>query len=404
MKAGATTFDYKISGATINASKQLVVKFQILKNGTATALNAAPATTPLTGFTGGPTFMVIYATGQDGIAAPTDWNSKHDSMSLLDAINGTNGNVLSLVDASTNTYQVTIVASTGSSSHTLALPNDAKMVTVFLKDSFTDPAFGALPGTPAMMAATGNTPDGKPNVARRVIFSEAKCDSCHDRLGTSPNFHSGNYSIAMCAACHTPIQGGSTGWSASFRVWVHGIHSAEKRTVPFTWHAVSTTDNFSNLLYPGLLKDCQQCHLPGTYDFSATQYTDAMIGSMLDVTAATGTKILASSFVPPQAAPVGSGATTGLLAYGLISGADYGTGPSISTTTGQIVAGTGTDLVTSPITAVCSTCHDSSDAIAHMRGNGGSFYAVRSTAVNTAEACLVCHGPGRMAAIADVHK
>ena len=95
----------------------------------------------------------------------------------------------------------------------------------------------------------------------------------HVDLGTSPYFHTGNYSIAMCAICHTPNQGGSTGWSASARVWVHGIHSASKRTVPFTWHAVSATDNYSTLQYPGVLKDCNQCHLPGTYDFSASQYT-----------------------------------------------------------------------------------------------------------------------------------
>ena len=64
----------------------MVVKFQILKNGAAVALNAyAAGAVPLTGFTGGPTFQVAYATGQDGIAAPTDWNSGHDTLTLIDA-------------------------------------------------------------------------------------------------------------------------------------------------------------------------------------------------------------------------------------------------------------------------------------------------------------------------------
>jgi OmcA/MtrC family decaheme c-type cytochrome len=263
-----------------------------------------------------------------------------------------------------------------------------------------------LPGVPAMMAATGATPDGKANVARRVIFSEAKCNNCHDRLGTSPNFHDGNYSIAMCATCHTPNQGGSTGWSASFRVWVHGIHGASKRTVPFTWHAVSATDNYSTLMYPGVVKDCQQCHLPGTSDFSASQYTPNLIAGMLNVQANTGKKDPASAtaYVFPQAAPVGSGNW----AYGLKvdNTTDYGTGWSVNPATGTLVAKTTQDnnLVTSPITAVCSTCHDGSTAIAHMEGNGGSFYDARSAAVTRTEQCLVCHGNGKTADISAVHK
>ncbi len=412
VKAGVASFAYKISGVTINSSKQVVVKFQILKDGTAVALNAyAAGAVPLTGYTGGPTFQVAYATGQDGIAAPSDWNSGHDTLSLADAWAGANGN--SLVGDATNTYTVTIAASsTGrySTVHSLALPTDAKMVTALIAGSFSDPTVtergGLLPGVPAMAAATGNTPDGKPNVARRVIFSETKCNTCHDRLGTSPNFHDGNYSIAMCPTCHTPNQGGSTGWSASFRVWVHGIHSAGKRTVPFTWHAVSATDNYSTLMYPGVLKDCQQCHLPGTYDFSASQYTPDLIAGMLNVQGATGKLNPASTtaYVFPQAAPVGSGNW----AYGLKvdNTTDYGTGWSVNPATGTLVAGTtqGNNLVTSPITAVCSTCHDSTTATAHMENNGGSFYDPRSTAVTRTEQCLVCHGNGKTADISVVHK
>jgi len=414
VKAGVASFVYKISGVTINSSNQVVVKFQILKDGTAVQFNTYAAGAQLiTGFTGGPSFKVAYATGQDGIAAPSDWNSGHDAVNLFDAWAGLNGNSLSAPDA-TNTYTAVLAASSIGSrsptSHTMAVPADAKMVTALLSDSFvqtglTDLA-GAVPGIPAMMAATGNTPDGKPNVARRVIFSEDKCNSCHERLGTNPYFHNGNYSIAMCAICHTPNQGGSTGWSASFRVWVHGIHSAGKRSVPFTWHAVSATENYSNLEYPGVLKDCQQCHLPGTYDFSASQYTPSLIAGMLNVQATTG-KLnpgSATAYVFPQAAPVGSGNW----AYGLKvdNTTDYGTGWSINTATGALVAKTtqGSNLVTSPITAVCSTCHDTTAATAHMEGNGGSFYDTRSAAVTRTEQCLVCHGSGKAMDIKEVHQ
>jgi OmcA/MtrC family decaheme c-type cytochrome len=410
VKSGVASFTYKISSVTINASRQVVVKFQILKNGVVIPLNAyAPGAVPVTGYTGGPTFQVAYATGQDGIAAPSDWNSGHDTLSLTDAWAGANGNFLS--GDSTNSYTVTIAASsTGRSpSHSLVLPTDAKMVTALMAGSFADPTVtergGLLPGVPAMVAASGNTPDGKPNVARRVIFSETKCNNCHDRLGTSPNFHDGNYSIAMCPTCHTPNQGGSTGWSASFRVWVHGIHSASKRAVPFTWHAVSKTDNYSTLMYPGVLKDCQQCHLPGTYDFSAAQYTPDLMARMLNVQATTG-KLnpgSATAYVFPQAAPVGSGNW----AYGLKvdNTTDYGTGWSINPATGSLVAPTtqANNLVSSPITAVCSTCHDAATATAHMENNGGSFYDPRSAAVTRTEQCLVCHGNGKTADISTVH-
>ncbi|OYV49464.1 MAG: hypothetical protein B7X10_01875, partial [Burkholderiales bacterium 21-58-4] len=252
VKAGLDTFQYKISGVTINTSNQVVVKFQVLKNGTAVAL-------PVTGYTGGPAFVVAYATAQDGIAAPSDWNSGHDSASFADVSLGANGNSLSAPDV-TNTYTAVIASSSlgrYSTVHSLVLPADAKMVTALLAGGYTQTSSGTtVPGIPAMMAATGNTPDGKANVARRVIFAKEKCESCHDRLGTSPSFHSGNYSIPMCPACHTPNQGGNTGWSASFRVWVHGIHSAEKRTVPFTWQAIAVDNNFSKVLYPGVLKKC----------------------------------------------------------------------------------------------------------------------------------------------------
>ena len=64
-----------------------------------------------------------------------------------------------------------------------------------------------------------------------------------------------------------------------------------------------------------------------------------------------------------------------------------------------------TTLVVSPIVAACSACHDSPIAIDHMQTNGGSFYEARSTAFTKPqqEECLLCHGPGAIASIADRH-
>jgi len=75
----------------------------------------------------------------------------------------------------------------------------------------------------------------------------------------------------------------------------------------------------------------------------------------------------------------------------------------------------------SPNSAVCSVCHTSADAHAHMIGNGGSFDMCQEldgtarqridmcgpggnkTGSLVMEACTVCHGPGRIADVALSH-
>ena len=63
------------------------------------------------------------------------------------------------------------------------------------------------------------------------------------------------------------------------------------------------------------------------------------------------------------------------------------------------------DTVTTPITAVCSSCHDSDVAAAHMTQNGGNFATTQAAIDNSevVEQCEVCHGEGRSAALDVVH-
>jgi OmcA/MtrC family decaheme c-type cytochrome len=353
-------------------------------------------------------------------------------------------------DAATNTYEVVLAKSTFSvntgtlvvtNGHSLAVPADAKMVTAVMSDGYAltlaalpaglsadDAALnGAVPGIPSLFTATGNTPDGKPNVGRRVVMDVGKCNNCHDRLGSHPFFHTGNYatdmgptvdvSVAMCAICHTPNQGGSTGWSANTRVWVHGIHSANTgiRTVPFTWHGTSPTNNYyTGMTFPGVIQNCAACHFVNadgttTYDFSDPQYTDALITSMLNVVANTGKKnpAAANAWIFPQQAPIGSG----VWAYGIAvdNTTDYGKGYSFDTsgtaTNGQVIADATTpnNLVSSPITAACASCHDDIQWTNHMKTMGGQFYDVRGAKQVYTESCLTCHGPGTEWNIKDMH-
>ena len=67
------------------------------------------------------------------------------------------------------------------------------------------------------------------------------------------------------------------------------------------------------------------------------------------------------------------------------------------------VAAAGSTLVNSPIATACFACHDTTQAMAHMRTNGGSIYAPRSTALGTVETCMICHDSGRIADIKVMH-
>jgi hypothetical protein len=86
---------------------------------------------------------------------------------------------------------------------------------------------------------------------------------------------------------------------------------------------------------------------------------------------------------------------------------NYGLGFSYNTATADISQAADTTLVLSPITGACSACHDSTVAINHMTSNGGQFYVprgiVRALGASQ-EQCMLCHGPGRVAAIGVVHQ
>jgi len=94
---------------------------------------------------------------------------------------------------------------------------------------------------------------------------------------------------------------------------------------------------------------------------------------------------------------------------GLVGGGDKGRPATLAynTSTGVPTDAAPTTLVLSQVTGACSACHDSPAAVNHMTLNGGLFYAPRSTATGAnaqPEQYLICHGPGRTAAIGIVHQ
>ena len=239
---------------------------------------------------------------------------------------------------------------------------------------------------------------------RRAIVEDARCNACHQELGTFTEdaFHAGQRNDGTtCSWCHNPNRT-SNGWSADSTAFVHAIHASAKRTNDYVWHAAQKPgtppgslakadyEGFWDVTYPGILNDCQTCHLPGTFDFSAATSASGQVGGIdkrLFRTVATGT--FAAAF-----------ANSPFIALGT----NYGTGFAYNQATGVATDAAPTTLVTSPTVTVCSACHDSADAISHFKINGAAFYQSRGTAITgTNETCLVCHGTGRLADIAVMH-
>jgi OmcA/MtrC family decaheme c-type cytochrome len=258
---------------------------------------------------------------------------------------------------------------------------------------------------PAVANPTGGLIVIAPNVTkpasttstRRAIVADARCNACHQELGTFTEdaFHAGQRNdAASCSfgGCHTPNQG-SSGWSAETAYITHAIHAGAKRNVPFTWHSISATDNFSKINYPGILARCEQCHLPGTYDFTNAASANA---------AGLGDDQLDKR--PFRSVAYGTYSATDIsLSPYVMPGVDYGARFSFNAATGVSTPAAATTLVISPTMTACVACHDSNLAVDHMKLNGGSFYEARATALGKREQCFVCHASGRVGDIGAVH-
>jgi OmcA/MtrC family decaheme c-type cytochrome len=226
----------------------------------------------------------------------------------------------------------------------------------------------------------------KPYAARRTIVSNEKCNACHAFLGAAPSYHVGQRNDApTCSFCHTPNRT-SSAWSANAKDFVHAIHAAGVRSENYTWHQLSATEGFWQVTYPRPANNCDACHTAGSYDFSSAA-AKAAAPNLLPSTVGTGTYAVGSAHSPYVA-----------------EGVAYGSGFSYNTATGATTEAAATTLVVSPVTAACVACHDGELAMAHMAQNGGSFYATRAEAAAETETCLLCHGSGKLADIADMHK
>ena len=427
---GLVTFTYEIASADVNASNDLAIKFRINSAtadangvlGTATPVKfvaaAAGLANPLSGFTGAPAFLLAYATdasATDGIAAPIDYNNtgvaqaQAPSLSLANLLNTSNANYAnqSLSGPDASGYYTATYKGTG----TVKFPVGAKLRTVGLQGYFTQvsPAF-ARHAVAVVKTVTNDT-------ARRTVVDKEKCANCHEWF----EGHGGNRvkETQVCVMCHVPGLATSgrgataaqlkafawttadkkklTGWGIDsttfgagtddalkypvttndFKDMIHGIHAGRDRVTPFkdarNRGGTQTLLDMRRMDFPGVLKNCETCHVAGTY-------------SNVPATA------LASTYEHINAAYAAAKTQVNALA-------------SISATSVS-----GTDTVTSPYAAACVSCHDSVSAQGHMATQGGMIQVTRSTFMTNmttagkGEACATCHGTGKAEDIAVKHQ
>jgi OmcA/MtrC family decaheme c-type cytochrome len=109
-------------------------------------------------------------------------------------------------------------------------------------------------------------------VDRRVVVNDAKCENCHSNLSLhGSNRHSaGEY----CQTCHMPSatdavvrpEGTGPPQSIDFRYMVHKIHrGAELENGYFVYGYRSAPHDYSEIEYPGDLRNCEACHVDGSY-------------------------------------------------------------------------------------------------------------------------------------------
>jgi len=235
-------------------------------------------------------------------------------------------------------------------------------------------------------------------VARRDVVDIAKCQNCHDLL----SLHGGNRNDEprLCVMCHNPnatdigrrpaggvgTADGKAEEAIDFKRLIHGVHAASVENFdgtiahgfrnqglvvwgfpgsPCDWFNPVAPPNdcehdFSHVRFPGVLAECESCHLSGTYKLEGTWELPTQNG------------ILAST--------VTTNASTGAA-----------TDPN-------------DDENITPTAAVCSSCHDSEVAQSHMELNGAFFTATQNALNSVVESCAVCHGPGKIASVELVHE
>ena len=342
--AGLDNIVYFIDNVTVDNNSFPVVTFRVTMNGTPIVFNKYTGADNailkrafvdnglITGYTGGPSFLVAFAANQDGINPVADYNNLGNAhaegqpatVPIAEIfLNDNNaGIIMSGPDSVTGSYTVKLLkdvtrasaASGGAitSFVTAAYPAGSSRRAVGLQGRLRT-AVGAINRytTSAVKTVTGDT-------ARRTVVDSASCLECHKVLA----LHGGNRvnNVQICIMCHNPNLGVGGTQSLNMKDMVHAVHAAT------TAYPAFASRGWDNITYPGDLSHCTKCHIGTTYK------------------------------------------------------ADLPAGVLLSTGSEMGVAPAPTDNVVSPTAAACGRCHNASTAIDHFRLQGGDVGATRAEA------------------------
>jgi len=159
---------------------------------------------------------------------------------------------------------------------------------------------------------------------------------------------------AKCSNCHEFLVFHGSRNDAQFCITCHSADLAassgeQSVSLLYLGHAIHAAQGkFEDVTYPGRVSNCLGCHNDGTF-YSARE-----------------------------------------------------TARAISTVTNDEFLWND-DVATSTTSFACSTCHTGNTAKNHMIQNGGIFDAAKTEPQLGAETCAICHGPGGIADVAEVH-
>jgi len=204
--------------------------------------------------------------------------------------------------------------------------------------------------------------DTQPN-ARREIVSNEKCLACHVNLSLHGNNRNDNTEI--CVLCHNPSNTDLERRPASpsdnlleqtidMKYMIHAIHASSMRETPYILYGFGNSEHdYSDVHYPGILNNCESCHLNGTYELPLA---DSVQGTTID--------------------------------------------------TGADPDDRSDDIKITATAAACSSCHDDPLSKAHMIQNGGASFSTSQAAIDNfevVETCVFCHGQGNSDDVSQVH-
>ena len=190
--------------------------------------------------------------------------------------------------------------------------------------------------------ASVNVEKRQPLALRRDVIDIAKCNDCHDASGAGLAFHGDNRTDEMqvCVLCHNPdvtdiaqrpsdpamTPDGKREEAVDIKRMIHQIHRGKDLVDGLVIYGFGgRPHDYSHVGFTGNNRNCETCHIPGTY---STEAAWEALATTID--------------------------------------------------TGEEVTDPSDDLNISQTTSVCSSCHDTQRAKDHMVLNGGSFGALDS--------------------------